>query len=345
MHLGTSLRKLVRCSSWISFAANKFSLKKGRKKVGGDISSSNHQIVDPPTPGTQRRSPFETFRLNDSTCQTIQDNARQYNKGNTGIIYDADQSQIFFSLQTVSKTGSEAFLGTEKFQNQDLTLCFLFLGGAGHTQGNSLVNGVWRAQYIFLCKTTACTTLKRNWAGLCTRHGNPAWPLPGQHSASLWPYFSLWSTCALRSLQAHSQKDLKQICSVLKWIFHAIFIISMGREMEAWTVSSCSSLRYHVFRRWHSSLAFSHSPTPQCQNSQDCYQSITAADATHVAYAIQCNSVQHIQLMQMTLKLSKTQATYQSLPMCPRNLHFQRCAGVEAGGRRGGGRQNHHHGH
>ena len=96
MHLGTSLRKLVRCSSWISFAANKFSLKKGRKKVGGDISSSNHQIVDPPTPGTQRRSPFETFRLNDSTCQTIQDNARQYNKGNTGIIYDADQSQTFF---------------------------------------------------------------------------------------------------------------------------------------------------------------------------------------------------------------------------------------------------------
>ena len=115
--------------------------------------------------------------------------------------------------------------------------------------------------------------------------------------------------------------------------------------MEAQTVSCCSSLRYHVFRRWHSSLAFSHSPTPQCQNSQDCYQSITAADATHVAYAIQCNSVQHIQLMQMTLKLSKTQATYQSLPMCPRNLHFQRCAGVEAGGRRGGGRQNHHHGH
>ena len=138
MHLGTSLRKLVRCSSWISFAANKFSLKKVRKKVGGDISSSNQQIVDPPTPGTQRRPPFETFRLNDSRCQTLQDNARQCNTGNTGIIYDADS----FSRQRVSKTGSEDYLGTEKFRKGDLTLCFLYLGGAGHTQGNSLVNGV-----------------------------------------------------------------------------------------------------------------------------------------------------------------------------------------------------------
>ena len=110
-------------------------------------------------------------------------------------------------------------------------------GTAQYSQGTCLVNGIWRVRYISL--QNHCIQL---WRGSKDAPGFAIYL--AQVSASLWPYFSLCSTPALRCLKP---EKLETALRPETWIFHEI----LTRERKGRFRQFQLRLQLYYEEGWH----------------------------------------------------------------------------------------------